>query len=235
MITVYTLTFNEDILMQFMIDHYRSRFPNCHIVVYDNKSTDKTVEIAKANNCEIISYDSGGTLNDRLHMDIKNSCWKNAKTDWVLVSDLDEFLDINEENLKNEEIAGTTIIKSEGWQMVNMEDNLDVRNMKHGYRNNETAYDKCMLFNKKFISAINYRPGAHSCSPVGKIKYGSIYKMYHYKFINVDLEIAKCKLTAARLSDENRAAGWGLQRCLRSEDEIRADFNGRRGAQKILP
>ncbi|MEK6884573.1 MAG: glycosyltransferase family 2 protein, partial [Nanoarchaeota archaeon] len=136
MITIYTLTFNEEILMQFMIDHYKSRFPNCKIIVYDNSSTDNTVQICKDNNCEVRTYDSGGTLNDRLHMDLKNSIWKDAETDWVLVSDLDELLDINETDLKNEEKAGATIIKAEGWQMVNMEDNLDVRNMKNGYRNN---------------------------------------------------------------------------------------------------
>ena len=26
-ITVYTITFNESLIMQFMIDHYRKRFP----------------------------------------------------------------------------------------------------------------------------------------------------------------------------------------------------------------
>ena len=236
MITIYTITYNEELLMQFMIDHYRSRFPGCRIIVNDNSSNDKTVAICKANNCEVRPYNSGNTLNDILHMRIKNSCWKDAKTDWVLVSDLDELFDVNEQQLKEEEAEGTTILKAEGWQMVNMEDNLDIVNMKHGYRQaGETAYDKCMIFNKKHIKEINYCPGAHSCNPIGNVKYGKTYKMYHYRFINADLEVAKVKETIKRLSAENKKYGCGVQRCMASEAQIRADFNGRRGATKILP
>jgi len=32
MITVHTMAYNEEVLIQFMIDHYRSRFPKCHAV-----------------------------------------------------------------------------------------------------------------------------------------------------------------------------------------------------------
>lgn len=232
MITIYTFTYNESVLIQFMIDHYRSRFPGCHIVVYDNGSTDNTVEIAKKNNCEVRTYNSGGTLNDVLHMQIKNSCWKDAKTSWVLVQDLDEILDINEEQLKQEELLGTTLIKSEGWQMVNLEDNYDIPNIKHGYRGTETQYDKILLFNRKGIYEINYNVGAHICNPVGTIKYSQPYKMYHYRFIHPDLEVAKCKATAQRLSEVNKKHGLGL-RVFMTEEQIRADFNGRRGAKKI--
>jgi len=228
MITVYTITFNEEILIQFMIDHYQSRFPGCHIIIYDNSSTDETVKIAKANGCEVKYYNSNNTLNDALHMKIKNTCWQDAKTDWVLISDLDELLDINEQSLKNEEITGATIFKAEGWTMVNMEDNIDIKNIKHGYRSNdEISYDKCLLFNKKYIQQINYCMGAHKCNPVGRVQYGNIYKLYHYRFINPDLEVAKCKLTAQRLSEENKKCGCGT-RCLMTEEQIRADFYGRR-------
>jgi glycosyltransferase involved in cell wall biosynthesis len=238
MITVFALAFNEEILAQFMIDHYRSRFPNCHIIIYDNGSTDKTVEIAKANNCEVIDYThlSGRKLNDILHMKIKNTCWKNAKTDWVLVQDFDELLDITQQQLKNEESLATTLIKSEAWQMVNMEDNYDIKNIKHGYRDADNSpYDKTLLFNKKFIKEVNYSIGAHSCAPIGTIKYNfNPYKLYHYRFINPEAEVIKCQLTAQRLSEENKRYGMGIQRIM-SPDQTRADFLGRRGAQKILP
>jgi glycosyltransferase involved in cell wall biosynthesis len=236
MISVFSITFNEEILIEFMIHHYRTRFPGCHIVIYDNNSTDNTVEIAKANGCEIIYYNSGNTLNDILHMRIKNTCWKDAKTDWVLVCDLDELLDINEQQLKNEESLGTTIIKSEGWTMINMENNLDIKNIKHGYRTeDELFYDKCLLFNKKHINQINYFVGAHQCNPVGLVKYGNIYKMYHYRFINPDIEVAKVKLNANRLSDDNKIYNMGVQRYSMTEEQVRADFQGRRSCGKILP
>jgi glycosyltransferase involved in cell wall biosynthesis len=232
MITVFSLTYNEDVLIQFMIDHYRSRFPNCHIVIYDNSSTDKTVEIAKANGCEVINYNSGGTLNDGLHMQIKNTCWKDAKTDWVLVCDLDELLDINEAQLKSEELIGCTKIKSEGYTMVNMENNLDILNMKYGFR--DGGYDKDLLFNKKFITEINYGIGAHQANSSGTIKYSGPYKLYHYKSLSPDYAVARCADTAKRLSSANRSHGWGGA-CLRSEKEIRDDFEYIRSAStKIL-
>jgi hypothetical protein len=80
MITIYTIAYNEEIFIQFMIDHYRSRFPNCHIVVYDNESTDNTVAIAKANNCEVITYCTNNQIQDRKYLEIKNNCWKKSKT-----------------------------------------------------------------------------------------------------------------------------------------------------------
>ena len=85
MITVYTIAYNEAVFIQFMIDHYRARFPDCRIVVYDNMSADRTVNIALTNGCEVIPFDTNGQLQDRRYIEIKNSCWKDATTDWVLI------------------------------------------------------------------------------------------------------------------------------------------------------
>src|SRR3989338_8384979 len=118
MITVYTLAYNEELLIQFMIDHYRTRFPGCRIVVNDNMSTDNTVKIARANGCQVIPYDTNNQIQDRRYMEIKNNCWKDAKTDWVLICDMDELLEINANQLKTEEKSGTTIVRSTFYTMV---------------------------------------------------------------------------------------------------------------------
>jgi glycosyltransferase involved in cell wall biosynthesis len=222
MITVYTIAFNEEVLIKFMIDHYRSRFPNCHIVVYDNFSTDNTAQIAKDNNCEVIYYDTNNMINDNKYIEIKNNCWKGAKTDWVLVCDVDEMLEINQEQLLMEESSGTTIIKGEGYNMVNMEDNFDLPNITYGSRC--TPYDKSYLFNKKFITDIRYIHGCHSCNPIGTVKYNTnVYKAYHYNCINPDYKVERYKLFASRLSPENKQHGWGYQ-YLQSEESIRQSF-----------
>lgn len=222
-LTIHTLTFNEELLFQFVIDHWRERFSECKFVVYDNGSTDKTVELAKANGCEVIDYSeqSGGRLNDQLHMQIKNSCWKNAPSDWVVVCDFDELVDINAEQLRQEEEKGITRIKTEGWQMVNMEDNYDFANMKYATRSDR--YDKSVLFNKKHITEINYDIGAHGCRPIGHVVDSQAYKLYHYRFINPEQFVKKSQLSARRLSDINRANGWGFQ-VHRSEQEFIAEF-----------
>src|SRR3989344_5632336 len=207
MITVYTLAYNEELLIQFMIDHYRTRILDCRIVVYDNMSTDETVKIALANGCEVIPFDTNNEFQDRRHMDIKNSCWKEAKTDWVLMSDLDELLDINEAELKIEEGLKTTIIKSEGYDMVGTQDKIDLLNMKYGTRSE--GYDKAYLFNKKFIREINYWVGSHECKPIGTVIYSKrAYKAYHYSYLNKGYILAKRKRNGKRLSPENLKNGW---------------------------
>jgi glycosyltransferase involved in cell wall biosynthesis len=235
-VTIYTVTYNEELLMQLMIDHYRSRFPNCHIVVYDNQSTDRTVEIAKANNCEIRHYDSGGKVNDQMLWETKNNCWRDAKTDWVIVCDLDEMLDINAEQLKYEHSIGTTKIKCECWHMVNMEDNLDVRSIKYGCRNpNDTVYDKDLMFNKRLVN-INYiNNDCHFTNSTGVVRDSKPYKMYHYKYVNPDVFVNKQKTSASRLSEINRKNGWGVQ-CLRDEASLRNEFQqARDAAVRVLP
>ncbi len=222
MITIYTVTYNESVLLQFMIDHYRQRFPGCRIVVYDNISTDNTVKIALANGCEVIPYDTGGELQDSRYIEIKNSCWKDAKTDWVLVCDLDELLDINEAQLKEETNLGTSMIVCEFYDMINMKDNLDIAGIKYGVKS--PVPGKFLLFNKKFISEINYGPGCHECNPIGKIHYSKkTYKVYHYASINENLTIEKFKIYKKRLSPENLKNGWGTQ-FLMTPEQIREEY-----------
>jgi len=226
MITVYTLTFNEELLMKFMIDHYRSRFPGCRIVVYDNFSIDKTVEIALKNNCEIVPFDTNCMFSDRKNMEIKNTCWKDAITDWVLVCDLDELLDINLKQLKAEEALGTTIIKPEVYDMINMVNNTDIASIKYGVKS--PVDGKISLFNKKYIQEINFGIGAHSCNPKGKAVFSqSFYKMYHYNAISENITIEKFKIRSARLSPDNIKNGWGLYLFM-TPDEIRAEYAAER-------
>jgi len=222
MITIYTVTYNEELLIQFMIDHYRTRFPGCRIVVNDNMSTDNTAEIALFNGCEVTQFDSNNQFEDRYNMDFKNNCWKDAKTDWVLMCDLDELADINEEQLKTEEDSGTSMVKFEVYDMINMKDNLNFSAMKYGVKS--PADSKYFLFNKKFIREINYSPGAHACNPAGKVVYSqNIYKVYHYASINTDLTIEKFKIRQKRLCPENIKMGWGVQ-VFMTPEEIRKEY-----------
>jgi len=63
-------------MLPFMIKWYRERFPNCLIIVYDNESTDRSVQIALENNCKVISYSTNNQLSDSKYLEIKNNCWK---------------------------------------------------------------------------------------------------------------------------------------------------------------
>ena len=221
MITIYTIAYNEEVMLPFMIKWYRERFPECKIVVYDNFSTDKTEEIALSNDCQVVKYDSNNQIRDDLYLEIKNNCWKTAETDWVLICDVDEFLDIQESDLINET---STIITSEGWNMINTQPNpnLELKDIKWGTRAKQ--YDKAYLFNKKFIKEIRYSAGCHSCNPSGKIKYSSnLYKLFHFKAISEDYMIQRHTSFAKRMSEKKNKNGWGVH-YFDTEETIRRNY-----------
>lgn len=233
MLTIYTMAYNEETILQFMIDHYRSRFPNCNIIIRDNESTDRTREIAAANSCSIIDYKTNGKIDDFELRDLKNNCWKNAQTDWVLVCDPDELLFITQDQLLAEEALGTTIIKTEGYNLVNMEDNYNIKDIKYGIR--DVNFDKLVLFNKNFINEINYHCGAHTSSPIGNIQYSQTnYKLCHFKFIHIDYLVNRLGTTSQRISENNKKYGMGSYNFWEKE-KIKNTFDTHRQlAKKIL-
>jgi len=223
MITIFVMAYNEELILQFMIDHYRTRFPDCHFVLYDNQSTDNTVAIAQKNNCEIREYHTGGEVNDELLKQHKNTCWKTAASDWVLICDPDELLDITTADLSREGVLGTTIIRSEGYNMINHQDNFDLAGMTHGVR--APMYDKYYLFNKSLVKEINYVHGAHICRPFGVVKLSDqVYKVYHYKYINLPFLLERSKMTAKRHSEINNRNKWGIQN-MQSDEQISDYWN----------
>lgn len=207
-ITVYTITYNEEIVLPFFIKHYRNRFPNCKIVIFDNESTDNTQKIALENGCEIFIYDTNNQIMDDAYLSIKNRCWKDSNADWVIIVDCDEFLDIQKKDLTEK----YNIIKSEGWDMIG--DTLDINKINSGVRS--PGYDKICAFKPQDFEDINYEPGAHTAFPISKnnkpiIFNTKVIKLFHYKWIQLDYVIERFKLFNERLSDINRKYSWGIQ------------------------
>lgn len=219
MIEIFTICYNEEIILQKFIEHYRTRFPNCEITIYDNMSTDNSRQIAIKNGCKVLEYDSNNEIRDDLYLEIKNNCWKQAKTDWVLICDTDEFLNINQEQLEKEDCS---IILSKGYNMINIEDNLDLESINYGIRAKQ--YDKYYLFNRLKIKEINYEAGCHSSNPVGEVIFSkNIYNLYHYNMLSEQYLINRYKRNFERLSKENKKNGWGIH-YKESEQTIKDKF-----------
>ncbi len=68
MVTVHIITYNEEVMIGFCIEHYRKKFPNCIIKIYDNYSTDNTVAIAEGYGCEISNYNSYDKFDEQTWM-----------------------------------------------------------------------------------------------------------------------------------------------------------------------
>ncbi len=72
MISIFTITYNEEVILPYFIKWYRERFPNCKIVVYDNESTDGTKNIClNTPNLQYIPYYTGNKLSDSTYLKIK--------------------------------------------------------------------------------------------------------------------------------------------------------------------
>ena len=220
MITIYTITYNEEVILPYFIKWYRDRFPNCKIVVYDNESTDGTKNIClNTPNLQYIPYHTGNKLSDSTYLKIKNNAWKHADTDWVIVCDVDEFLDVNESNLNDNQ----SIYKSKGFNMFNLDNLEDITEINYGLP--AVQYDKSILFNRKRLTEINYGAGCHHCDSQGDVVFSVINPpLYHMKFLNVDYIVQRYKMYSERLSDENLEMRWGYH-YQQAEQEIRDSYH----------
>ncbi len=188
-VNIFLLCFNEERIIPHTIKHYRDRIPNCKITIYDNMSTDNSVLLAKNNNCEVITFDTNGENNVYIKRDIFNKCWKNVRRGWIIVADMDEWLDITMDDLNKELIKGTSIISTKGCDMIGESnsvilDDIDLHKINKYILNTFETKNICFLREK--IINMNYTVGHHKCTPVGKIIYSSsIYNIKHMNYLGL--------------------------------------------------
>jgi glycosyltransferase involved in cell wall biosynthesis len=229
MITIIVITYNEEFILPHFIKWYRDRFPNCKIVVYDNESTDGTKNICLSTpNLTYIPYYTGNKLSDSTYLKIKNNAWKHAQTDWVIVCDADEFLDITPKDLNTNQ----TLFKAIGYNMFNLDNLEDITQVQYGLE--AVQYDKILCFNKRYISEINYGAGCHQADPKGDVVLANYNPpLYHMKFMGVDMLVERYKTYASRLSDENKQMRWGYH-YEQEEWRIREEFKNTLQLAKII-
>ena len=210
LITLYTSTYNDEIMIPHTIKWYRERFPDCRIIIGDNRSTDRTEEICRDLGCEFRPFDSGNCIPVEVGQWVKNNSWREKTTDWIMLVDCDEFVDINQIDLKREAEAGTTIIKTQGWDVYNIKDDYDVEGMNRGCRN--ILYDKLVCFNKKHILKMNFEVGAHAANPEGNVIFSKkIYNLMHKKYLNVDYVFKKYQESLGRIPQLHLDRGYSFE------------------------
>jgi hypothetical protein len=195
MINIFLLCYNESVLLTQTISHYRHFLPSAIITIYDNESTDNSVEIAKSLGCNVISWSSNNAIDDFKYKEIKNNCWKHLEDGWIIVADMDEWLCISESDLTNEREAGITIITTKGLEMIgesNREDINDINLHNINKYIDNPSISKKICFYRNCVEDINYEVGAHTCSPTGNIVYSSnVYNIKHMNFLGLPFILNK--------------------------------------------
>jgi len=196
-INIFILCFNEEVLLPHTIEHYKRNLPSCQITIYDNESTDNSVQIAKDLGCNVISWSSNNIIDDHKYIEIKNNCWKNVNNGWILMIDMDEWVNVTEEDLQNEMQNGTTILNIKGYNMIGESMNEELSDINLHQINKGVEYDmesKKLCFLKNAITDMNYSPGAHICDPKGDIKYSEkVYINKHMSSLGLPFLITKMR------------------------------------------
>lgn len=225
MVTIHQICYNEVQILEFCYNFYRSRFPKAKFVLEDNESNDGSVELAKSLGYEIKTFSTNNQMDDTILSEVRNNCWKNDKTDWVIVCDMDELIDVNEEILIQEQSACNTVIQTWGFQMISLEHGFNLEAIKYGFRDGD-FYDKSLIFNKRFISNMNWSVGSHKCQPEGVLvkQTEKRYPLLHYKFINEEYVVKRYMDLNSRQSAQNIEKRMSIHYNI-SEQEIRENFN----------
>jgi len=212
-INVFLLCYNEEILLPHTISHYKKYLPRCKITVYDNESTDKSVDLARSLGCNVISWSSDNCIDDYKYKDIKNNCWKSVVSGWIIMADMDEFVCVTEEELLEEYKRGTSILTLDGLNMIGESKTIFLNDINlqdiYKYKNNIWEYKHICFLRDKIVD-MNYSLGCHTCNPFGEIAYSShIYLNKHMEYLG--LEFLKNKIVKRyERSEKMRKKGIAL-------------------------
>ena len=241
-IHVYTMAWNEEMFLPYFLRHYTSFAER--IVVFDNGSDDRTVEVARSfPRTAVGSYDSAGLMDEAGRARMKSQMWKESrgKADFVIVVDCDELvwhpqlLDM----LELYKVQGITLTRCQGYEMIadsfprTSGQVYDVA--KRGVRAKE--YDKPCLFDPNAIEEINYTVGGHGAKPRGgNVILPAQWELYllHYRMLGLDYVRSRFRERAARQPADYVARNWNAQYRQSDEELTRWFANTHAAAVEVL-
>lgn len=205
-IHVYFINYNDSFYIPFFHKHY-SKF--CEkIIMYDQRSTDNSREIAQSLGIEVRLF-GNNELNDQNYLNVKNNCWKECRgkaIDYVIVVDVDEFVNVNYHITDPFPFV-------QGYNMISeslpVNDIFEVRTGEQS-----ESYSKQAIFNPDFVEEINYVHGCHKNNaviPKADTKEINIVSLYHFRMIGgVDRIIERHAMYRNRMSAFNKTHNMGI-------------------------
>jgi glycosyltransferase involved in cell wall biosynthesis len=158
-VEIFTIVKNGEYILPLYLKHYKEVFPGCTIVIFDNNSIDRSVEICQEAGCVIANFPD---FTIEKEQKFKNTVWKKSLAKWVVICDQDELLQITNADLEALP-ENVNVIKFKGYNMVDIDDQKDPSLFTYGFHSE--TYDKCCMF-KPSLKEINFSPGSHFADPV---------------------------------------------------------------------
>lgn len=229
-ITLYTFLYNEEKMLPYFLKHY-SQYVN-KIVVYDNNSTDSSIQILndwKDCEIEIRECNTDNRYDEQTLINLKNNCWKECDSDYVIVCDVDELLyhpDLIGFIKRQEYVDYYT---PTGYHMLSDEIPTDYTKQIYDIVKDGTPdfqYNKNVLFKREKVTETNYSPGAHGSSFQGRdrlINCSDVeLKLLHYKWLSPEYVVNKHEHYAQRTSEHSKQNGWGTHYLLTRDNILRS-------------
>ena len=233
---IYIVCHNEEVMIPHTIKHYRDRFPKARIFICDNYSSDGSVALARSLGCEVIMWEYNSSTFEYDLTNLKNNIWKKS-SGWVIICDMDEWLCIDEAQLKEEESKGTTMLTTEGYNIMadsksEKLDDINLELLTTGFYH--SAESKKLCFDSRAIKEISYLSGAHFCQPTGKIVQSApTYYIKHMDFLGLPYKWKKMLLRFERTSEMRK---YGLAVHYHQDyDRLKTDHRNMQDISRELP
>lgn len=231
-IDVYCISYNEEKIIPYFVEHY-SKFCR-NITIFDNESTDNTVNVAKkiSNKVIIKSWNNNNFIDERVYLDIKQSCrYLSQDADFVIVVDADEFLYIPEGYLDKCKQHGITLPKVTGYEMLHDSFDFASEISQITKKVKKDNLGKRCIFNPSIDMRwdVGCHPSEHGNKLINTIQ-GIVEDndcsiiLKHYKWINLNYVINRYKSYSSRLSEFNKNLKLGFH-YLKSDEEIKQEFS----------
>ncbi|MEY2808940.1 MAG: hypothetical protein RLZ66_451 [Pseudomonadota bacterium] len=211
-LVVHTVCFNEEAMLPHFLSYYAPQAKK--IRIYDNQSTDRSVEIALSYpNVEVLSFGTEGKLSELSLMHLRNQGWKDERCDYMVVCDVDEFLYPSHLASFLQRHPEVDVFQPKGYDMVcdafpPADGRLLTELVQWGSPHDN--YSKMACFRPDKVIDMNYGPGSHLATPVGHAAL-NIYrasdspedlKLLHYKNMGLAYRLRRHQALSARLAGE---------------------------------
>ena len=228
---LYTMCYNEMDILPFVVDYWKELGVS-KAIVFDNGSTDGSVEFMQKYDWIDVRYYYSMGCNDVILRRFKNECWKESrgKADFVIVCDIDECLisPFGMDTFDKMKDGGYTICKPKWYEFISEEIPIYTEG-KFLHEISEKAFlnesGKTVLFNPNEIKEINYGFGAHQCEPIGNVSYynNGLYLLHISKRLSLEYMIKKYKEAKDRYSFVNRINSYGFHYSA-SREKLTSDY-----------